>query len=254
MVKDSCASVSALTKSPPKRTGKASAITKRSKGRPMKEETTIILIFISKSKKPVKLEVLNNCIIRRILRKIDKVSQGKDEDRKLIQIKPYIVTVETLIESNRPELVSYIDKWHSKLNRKERCKNRQYNQKEINSLLSSELVFRIYNAYIEGILQCSDEQVKSHTLNLAYWPKGGNQALRRLFLPANLSEESCETEAEREAIGDEALSCTEHTDLCPPKDAASLPEVTADCLGVGLLDEDWFIEDDCMGLEAIYQF
>jgi hypothetical protein len=133
----------------------------------------------------VKLEVLTNCVVRRMLRKI--ASHGKDEDKKLIAINPYIQTVDQLIQSDKEALVEYISQWKESLGRQDRSKSRQYNKREVHLLLSnSELVAKIYRAYIEGILNCPYRSVRRKVLNLSQWPSDGDTALRQILLTEDL--------------------------------------------------------------------
>jgi hypothetical protein len=161
------------------------------RGRPVKELTAILNKFRSNNDRrfyaPVKLEVLTNCVIRKFLRKIDRFS--RQEDKKLSAINDYVAAVDALIESHKAALINDIQKWFIQLRREGGKKNRQYNQREVHALLTqSELVFRVYKAFIEGLVSCPDS-IKCQVLNLDHWPQGGNEALVQILLPVYLLQQ-----------------------------------------------------------------
>jgi len=163
----------------------------RSRGRPRKEETDYLSEFKRVGAKTLKAEVLWNCIIRRLLRKIEKRLSRKDlNDKKLAQLKPYLKEIDELIDTNREPLNYTLTKWFLELDRKPEHKNRQYNQVEIKSLLmSSPLVLTIFMTFVESLLTCP-VSIKCEVMNIRVWPKQGDQRVRTIMLQGDIIEQA----------------------------------------------------------------
>jgi hypothetical protein len=165
---------------------KKSTISKGSRGRPKKFETDLLSKFQRGEDKTLKAEVLWNCIIRRMLRKIEKRLKGNDgRDKKLKDINVFIDEVNTLIDLDSAEIAEFKAKWENELGRSQQNKNRQFNQKEIWRLLQSSRLREIYCAFVRGLLSGSNV-VKQEVLNLRSWPEDGDEAMYMILMPDNI--------------------------------------------------------------------
>jgi hypothetical protein len=166
-----------------KRNSSKNSSLSKGRGRPKKHETDLLNKFQRGEDRTLKAEVLWNCIIRRMLRKIEKRFNETDEaDKKLKDINEFIHEVEILIDNHRTEITEDKTKWENELGRTQQNKNRQYNQREIGKLLQSSLLLEIYNAFVSGLLS-APENVKLEVLNLKSWPEDGDFAMHQILRP-----------------------------------------------------------------------
>jgi hypothetical protein len=136
------------------------------KGRPKGRKGILLEHFIARKKgKPVKFEVLVSCVVRKIIKMIGK------PDSDVAQIRPHFARVFELIESDREEIQRLSQNWFNTLARVAENKNRQYNSKEIKSLLAYHPIFsEIFKVFIDEIVECLGE-IKIKLLNLERWPE-----------------------------------------------------------------------------------
>jgi hypothetical protein len=179
-------SAKSLKRSP----NKNSSLSKGSRGRPKKLETDLLSKFQRGEDKTLKAEVLWNCIIRRMLRKIEKRLNGAGadyRDKKLTQINAFMHEVDTLIDLGNSEIAEFKANWEKELGRNPQNKNRQFNQKEIWRLLQNPHLLEIYHAFIRGLLSGPDE-LKREVLNLRSWPEDGDEAMQMILMPGDIQD------------------------------------------------------------------
>mmetsp|Transcript_1652 Transcript_1652/g.3557 ORF Transcript_1652/g.3557 Transcript_1652/m.3557 type:complete len:261 (-) Transcript_1652:64-846(-) len=152
------------------------------RGRPKKNTAAYLELFHRIDDKPMKLEVLCNCIIRRMIRKIDNAQLGGyKHDKKLAPLAGNMTDVDNLFRNCISDIAIAKCQWFNDLKRTPKEKNKQFNQKQIKALLeSSSLIRDTYQCFVKNLLDCP-ENVKCDVISLQSWPSDGDEAMRELL-------------------------------------------------------------------------